>query len=141
MQRKCQWAAFFLFVLASWGCKSVLNVDKEIDVKAGSDSTLLVDPFKKEQTINVVVSSPDAPVEVCVYLEKNQDAAQRDIEQNKKDSSLILARARTKETAPGTPNLSENIELSATIPAGEGAVVQVGVRGGKSAKVKVKITN
>src|SRR5262245_19263748 len=93
------------------------SYDSEVSF-SGTEYT--IDPIKSEQKIKVN-GTATAPVDVFIYLQKNKDAADKEIV-SRKYSAIILAK---QEKTPG-------IALEATIPANEAAIVRVSSVGIKS---------
>ena len=115
-------------MIAGAGCQSRLKIEKTITLDVGQISTIEIDPPRYDQTIAVTVMA-DVPVDVFVYLTKNQDAADRDIDLAKK-SDLILGSAEKVERG----------SVEARVPAKEKATVMIrsGTKGG-SAKVVIVV--
>lgn len=113
-------------ILIAAGCQSRLKIEKTITLEVGQISTIEIDPPRYDQTIAIAVSA-DVPVDVFVYLTKNQEAAERDINLAKK-SDLILGSAEKVERG----------SVEARVPAKEKSTVMIrsGTKGGS---VKVTI--
>jgi hypothetical protein len=129
-----QWACFIVFGLAIAvpGCRKVLNEEKSFDLKPGNENDFAVDAVKKEQKIKVEVTSPGVPLNVFVFLKKDEQAAKMDISAGKKTDNVLASERKT-----------ENATLEATIPANCEAVIQIRnvSTDNKTANVKLKITN
>lgn len=117
-----------VMVMAASGCKAKLDMESAFDVPP-EGRIFKVDPIKKEQTIKVTGTATGAPANVFIYLDKNEAAAEKEI-MSLKYTPIILAKQEKTEA----------INVEATIPANETAVVRV-TRVMKAAQVKLKITN
>jgi hypothetical protein len=128
------WIASTAFLLASLaaGCgKPKLEVVIAPFEVPGEGKLYTVEPTRREQEIQVTGSATGAPVNVYIYLDKNRTAAETQIISNKL-TPLILQKQENAEA----------INLAATIPANETAVVHVRrVSFNKPATVQLKITN
>jgi hypothetical protein len=113
------------------GCgKPKLEKEYTFDLSKEFSWTFTLEPITMEQQIQVMGTATGAPVDAFIYLEKNKTKAENEI-LSKKFGPLVLAKQ---------PN-TDAINLVATIPANEGAVVQVNRTGTKGANVQLKITN
>jgi predicted component of type VI protein secretion system len=112
----------------STGCGAKLNDERTVEVSPDREVNVAVDPFKREQKINVSVKTTGGPVDVFVYLKQDEKDAQDAIYAKKKDK--VLAEARSVE----------DHNLEATVPANSAAVVMLSSRA-KKVTVKLKITN
>jgi hypothetical protein len=131
MHRHWKLVGFIALALAMPACRTVLNADKSFDLGPGEKNTLTIDAASKEQRIKVEVTSTAAPVNVYVFLEKDQQAAETDIRAKKQSSKVLASQEKT-----------EGVTLEPTIPAGNPTVVLVtSASSSKTAKVRVKITN
>jgi hypothetical protein len=108
------------------GCQSKLNVERSVQFEIGQLRTIEVDAPKYEQTVAVTVTA-DTPVDLYVFLRKNQEAAEQDIAFGKK-SDLILA---------GKDKV-QNDTVEAKVPAKEAAIVMIR-SGGKAGTATLKI--
>jgi hypothetical protein len=112
------------------GCgKPKLEVDSNFDLSEDYSKLFIVDAIKSEQKIQVTGTATGSPVNAFIFLEKNKTKAENEIA-TRKFTPVILDKNEKVEA----------INLEATIPANEAAVVQVN-RTGKAASVHLKITN
>ena len=111
------------------GCGKTLDQDASFDVPM-EGKFLTVEPITTEQNVKVTGTATGAPVNVYLYLEKNRQAAEKD----------ILAKKLVSPVIPAKVEKAETFTLTATIPANETAVVQV-TRAGMAAKVQLRISN
>jgi hypothetical protein len=115
--------------LVSAGCAK-LNVEKTIEVPFAGEDRQEIDGFRSQQKINVTATvAAGGPVDVFVYLKKDEDEAEKAIFAKKDDHLLAFKRS-----------VADEAKLEATIPANSPAVIYVG-NIGKKATVKLKITN
>ncbi len=122
--------ALTLVLLGIVGCgKAKLDMESLFEVPVEGKS-FKVDPIKSEQNIQVTGTATQAPVNVYVYLDKNEAAVEKEIMTLKTTANVLAKQEKT-----------EAISLTATIPANETAVVRVTRGGGKAARVQLKITN
>src|SRR5262245_20143773 len=128
-----QWGGIGLLALALVlpGCtRTVLNYDKSFKIDPGGEQTATAEAVNKDQKIKVDVSATGSKVDVYVFLEKDKDIAQEAIK-GRRTGSPLLASAQDKEGAV----------LEAAVPAGNAAIVMVKNTSGKSAEVRIKMTN
>ena len=112
------------------GCQPTLSFEKQYSLTPADIMALPIDPIGVEQTIHVAASSTDdAQFDIHVYLAKNEEAAEQEINSGS-DSDMILAASTD----------TKNANLSAKIPANEEAVVRISARG-KTVTVDVAINN
>jgi hypothetical protein len=121
--RSARWG---LLLLALAGCQSKLNVEKTFTIEPTASHTIDIDPPRYQQ-VQVIAVSSDTPVDVFVYLKKDQAAAERAIETGKVPERVLASKQKVK-----------NETIEATVPEKEGAMVTV-CNSTKTATVKVKI--
>jgi hypothetical protein len=124
-------AACFLLAFVSGCGRTRLDMSSSIDVPMEGKG-FIVDAAKNQQTVKVTGTASGAPVSVFIYLEKNKDAAEKDILANKLVSQFIPTSVQKTEG---------EFSLETTVPADEKAVVQVYRASAKTAKVQIHITN
>jgi hypothetical protein len=111
------------------GCgKTKLQTDANFELPM-EGKPFEIDPIKSEQKIKVTGTATGAKVNVFVFLKKDEASAEKEI-MSLKFTPIILAKQEKTEA----------INLEATIPANETAVVRV-TRAGAKASVQLKITN
>lgn len=128
--RRMNMVAFAILTWTCLGCgKPNLEHKSKFKLVEGETKTLDLDPIKQEQVIKVIGSTSGGPVSVYIYLEKDKQAAEREIF-NRKPAAAVLAKQEKTET----------IDLEASIPANEKAYVRVeNIRG--TPTVDLQITN
>jgi hypothetical protein len=113
------------------GCgRTKLNVGSAFELNLGDNKRITVEPIKHEQKIKVTGTATGAPVNVYVYLSKNEAAADKEILAKKFTDVMLQKQEKT-----------DSVNLEATIPANEAAVVRVSSAGAGKANVEIKITN
>jgi hypothetical protein len=113
------------------GCNRVkLNDERTVEVGIGTNASIVLDPVKKDQKINVEISSPGAAVNVFIFLEKDAAAVDDAIEVQKPSDKILASKENT-----------EDATVEANIPGGNAAVILFTCASGKRATVKVKTTN
>jgi hypothetical protein len=130
MRYQGKWVLLVTVVLATAGCKPALNYEKDFELKGVSDENISMPAITREQKVKVEIKT-DEPVSVYVYLEKDAEAAEKDLHAKRNPSDNILSQNLKVE---GTTT------LEATIPARNGWIVRLSP-GSKKSNVKVKITN
>jgi hypothetical protein len=104
-----------------------LDLDDTFDVDGGSAQRILP-PVRQAQKVKIDVKA-STPVDVFVYLEKNKDAAQKEIF-NPKGGANLLADKRKIDA----------VQFEVSIPPAESTVIDI-MPGLKKAKVTLKATN
>ncbi len=112
------------------GCGPKLADQRDLTIEVNEIVSIPIDPIDREQTIKVTASSPDAPINVHVYLKENEAAIERKITLGKPPENLLA-----------NQNDAEQISLEAIVPAGKEVIVRLQTSGPKSAQVHLEITN
>ncbi len=120
---------FVLLVLAA-GCMAKLNTEKTLNLSPGQPEGLAIEKVSKTQSINVSAKAASGKFSVYVFLEKDQNEAEKAIHSGKVNDKIIAHQQKT-----------DSAEFKAAIPANEAAVVMVAAEEGKKAEVKLKVTN
>lgn len=103
-----------LSLLVLVGCQTRFSDVRMITFEApGEISTLIVDAAPRERQLSVEASA-NYPIGVYVYLEENQDEAERFITLGK-ESELLIGKAKG----------ATEVDLTATIPTDKTAIVMV----------------
>jgi hypothetical protein len=118
--------AYFGLMLLMAGCQSRLNFDRSMRVEAGKEYTLDIDPPRYDQKVSVTIET-DAPVKAHVYLKKDAEAAEKDLNLKSKSDKVL---------GEWTGDKSGTIEVA--VPAHQIAIVRIEATG-KAANVKVKV--
>lgn len=121
-----------LGVMMIWccGCGPKVMDEREVSLELGDIESIPFGPFKKELTVTVSASSPGAPISVYVY----------DSEQQEHVDYAISYGKEPQETWAGVAS-TEDVTLTAVIPADKEAIVRLQPTGREPATVKLKITN
>ena len=112
------------------GCGPRLLDEREVSLELGDIESIVFGPFDKEQTVTVSASSPGAPVSVYVFDSDQQDHV---------DYAITYSR-EPQDTWAGAAS-TEDVTLTAVVPAGKEAVVRLQPTGRKPANVHLKISN
>ncbi len=117
-------------ILCCCGCGPGLLDKREVSLELGDIESIVFGPFNKEQTVTVTVSSPGAPVSVYVHDSDQQEHVDYAISYGKEPQDTWAGVAST-----------EDVTLTAVVPAGKEAVVRLQPTGRKPANVHLKISN
>lgn len=130
MQRQpLGWVCMLLVLVV--GCNAPLTYEKTKEIKPTDPPwEITIDGAKYKQTLRVEVSSPDAPVNVHVFLEKNAEQAMT-LLMSGQDSDILLGKQANTEKA----------ELKVAIPPSESIIIRIKNVSTKDAKVAVKVSN
>src|SRR5262249_1097623 len=79
MPRAFKATAWLAVLLLASGCMKSLNHEEKDEISSSTPKRIVVPAAKGEQKVHVKVTSEDEPVNVFVYLKKEEDAAQQDI--------------------------------------------------------------
>ncbi|HEX3313880.1 MAG TPA: hypothetical protein VHR72_03260 [Gemmataceae bacterium] len=121
---------FCLVALTSaLGCGPKLDQTWTFDIDSSKNEMKILDPIRTAQKIKVDVHATGGPIDVSVFLEKNRNAAEKEI--YAKGGSNLLADKREIESAT----------FDVSVPAAESAVIEVKASSLKKAKVTLKVTN
>jgi outer membrane lipopolysaccharide assembly protein LptE/RlpB len=112
------------------GCGPRLSDQRDLTLEIGQIRAIPIDPISREQKIKVSASSPDAPIDVHVYLQENEAAIVRMITLGKPPENLLASQSE-----------AEQVLLEATVPANKEAIVRLQPSGRKAAQVHLEITN
>ena len=112
------------------GCEARLQDQRTITLEIGEIQTILISAVDHEQTLKVIASSPDAIINVHIYLQENEQDIERSITLGKQPEN-VLAQSITVE----------QIDLEAIVPANKEAVVRFYSAERQRANVEVTISN
>ena len=112
------------------GCEARLQDQRIITLEIGEIQTILISAVDHEQTLKVIASSPDAPINVHIYLLENEQNIERSITLGKQPEN-VLAQSITVE----------QIDLEAIVPANKEAVVRFYTTERQRTNVEVTISN
>lgn len=118
-----------LGVLLCCGCGPRVFDEREVSLEIGDIQPIVFGPFNKEQTVTITVSSPGAPISVYVYEREQREFVDYAISYGKEPENTLAG-------APST----EDVTLTALIPADKEAEVRLQPTGQKPATVKLKIS-
>jgi hypothetical protein len=114
-----------LVLLAQPGCKK-LNDDRIVDIEPGEEKLIIADPVSRDQSVTVSWNSEGSPVNIYLFLEKDQKVASDAITVGKASDKVL---AKKEQSSEGS--------LQVQVPAEEKLVVMITSR--KQAKVRVKM--
>ena len=117
-------------ILWCCGCGPRLLDELEVSLELGDIDPIIFCPFNKEQTVTVSASSPGAPVSVYVF----------DSDQHYLCYVASTYSRDPQDTWAGAAS-TEDVTLTAVVPAGKEAVVRLQPTGRKPAKVHLRISN
>jgi len=117
-------------ILWCCGCGPGLLDEREVSLELDDIESIPFGPFNEEQTVTVTVSSPGAPVSVYVHDSDQQEHVDYAISYGKEPQDTWAGVAST-----------EDVTLTAVVPAGKEAVVRLQPTGRKPANVHLKISN
>ncbi len=112
------------------GCGPRILDEREVSLEVGDIVSIPFGPFKKEVTVTVTASSAGAPVSVYVFDSDQQEHIDYAISYGKEPQDTWAGVAST-----------EDVTLTAVIPADTEAVVRLQPAGKETANVKLKISN
>jgi hypothetical protein len=116
---------YLLVLLVSAGCSKKLNDARVVQVEPAEEKLIIADPASRDQTVAVTWNADGTPINIYLFLEKDQKAASQAINLGK-DSGLL---GSEKKTDRGT--------LDVQVPSGEKLVVML--TSFKPASVRVHI--
>lgn len=103
-----------LFVCGIVGCAPRMNEARTLELASGEVVSLSIPASTADQVLTVVVDSGQAPVSIHIFLRKDEEEMERMLTLQK-PAKQILASADDVST----------IELNASIPSNEEAVVRI----------------
>jgi hypothetical protein len=112
----CATLAGLLVLAGTAGCQSKLKFEKTVQVDSGQQRSFPIDAPRYDQTV-VVTLTADVPIDVYVYLEKNEAAAEKSMTFGKPSDVFLASKTNTK---------SETIDVK--VPAKERAVITISGR-------------
>ena len=119
-----------LLITILQGCAARLQDQRTLTLEKGEIQTILIPAVDREQTLKVITSSPDAPIDVHIYLQEHEQDIERSITLGKQPEN-VLAQCTA----------AEQIDLEAIIPVNKEAVVRFYTTGRQRANVEVTISN
>ena len=119
-----------IIILWCCGCGPRLLDERDVSLELGDIQPIMFGPFNKEQTVTVSASSPGAPVSVYVF----------EIDQTELVDYAITYGREPQKILAGTAS-TEDVTLTAVVPADKEAVVRLQLTGRKPANVHLKISN
>ena len=126
MRRTRRWAWGLLALsVALAGCTRVKD-EKTVSVNPGEVKKLMIDPQKSDLKLTVTGHSADAPVNVCVVTQDDEEA-----------SMAPLTNGKAPPKALASALAGKDFNLEATLPAGKGGTVLLA--GDKKTQVQVTI--
>ena len=119
-----------LLITILLGCEARLQDQRTLTLEIGEIQAIPISTVDHEQTLKVIASSPDAPIDVHIYLQEHEQDIERSITLGKQPENVL---AQT--------SAAEQIDLEAIIPANKEAVVRFYTTGRQRANVEVTISN
>lgn len=120
----------FGILMLTIGCGPTLSHTQDYSIAVGEFLEIPFDPVSGEQTIKVVAKSPGKPIKVHVYLAEDAETVNQKITFGK---PADMALAKVEE--------SEDVSLTAKVPAGKEVIVRLQPSGATSADVHLEVTN
>ena len=127
--RRSSWPWLLAAALVLAGCQRGLNVERSVEVEPHEVKSVIIDAPKKDQTLKVEVRSPGAPVDVYLVLEKDREAVERQLTDDRKTSNALASKLKVEADT-----------LEANVPANSGFAVLLMHRKPKSITVGLKVT-
>lgn len=113
------------------GCRrQSLSYAKAVTVNAGDAyQAQTIDPPTRDQQVTVTISSATAAVSVYLVLEKDREAAQESLRQERVPANVLAKKEKVQEAT-----------LEATVPAHSSCTVLLAPAAGKTAQVALQIS-
>jgi hypothetical protein len=111
------------------GCGPRIVDERDVSLEVGDIKSILFGPFKNELTATVSVSSPGAPISAYVFASDQQEHVDYAITYSKEPQNTWAGVAST-----------EDVTLTAVVPAGQEAVVRLQTVDRKAAQVHLNIS-
>jgi hypothetical protein len=115
-------------LLVTAGCQQAVKDERTVAVDQFDIRSAIYSPARDQQ-VTVEVSSPGAPVNVYVVLEKDRAAVEKSLGDNKKPANVLASKEKVEQATLEVPIQAKN----------DFAVVLNGASG-KTAQVKLKVT-
>ena len=112
------------------GCEARLQDQRTITLKIGEIQTILISAVDHEQTLKVIANSPDAPIDVHIYLQEHEQDIERSITLGKQPENVLAQSTAVEQT-----------DLEAIVPANKEAVVRFYTTERQRANVEVTVSN
>ncbi len=112
------------------GCTPRLFDQREVSLQLGEVVSIPIGAVGHEQPIRVTASSPDAPINLQVFLAKDEPHVERMLTLEKPTDKLLAYKEN-----------SEQITLEAIVPANEEVIVRLQPAGRHSAQVHLELSN
>jgi hypothetical protein len=122
--------ALGIVVIWCCGCGPRIVDERDVSLEVGDIKSILFGPFKKELTVTVSASSPGAPISVYVFASDQQEHVDYAITYSKEPQQTWAGVAST-----------EDVTLTAVVPAGQEGVVRLQTVDRKPAQVHLKISD
>jgi hypothetical protein len=122
--RRISWLCLLVF-LAQAGCAKKLNDARVVQVEPAEEKLIIADPASRDQNVTVTWNADGTPIDIYLFLEKDQKAASQAITLGK-DSGLL-----------GSKTKADRGVLEVQVPSGEKLVVML--TSSKQASVRVHI--
>ncbi len=112
------------------GCSSRLADQRVMELGPGEINSVVIDPVSHDQAVTVMAKSEGSPINVHIFRFADEETVERAITLGI-DSDKIIARQLD----------SNEISLTATIPAGQEGAIRFATAKPASAKIKISISN
>ncbi len=127
---KTRLACLLLVVCWVAGCTPRFNDHRQFQLEVGEISTFIIDGVARKRELRVTGNSTGGTIDVYVYLEENQDEAER---------LITLGKSGTL-TIAGVENAAE-VNLIASVPAEKNVIVMVRNSSREVADIDLKMTD
>jgi hypothetical protein len=104
---------YVLGLLTQAGCAKKLNDARVVQVEPAEEKLIIADPASRDQTVTVTWNADGTPINIYLFLEKDQKAASQAITLGK-DSGLL-----------GSKTKADRGTLEVQVPSGEKLVVML----------------
>src|SRR6266849_9342393 len=115
-----------LSLLAQAGCAKKLNDDRIVQVEPAEEKLIIADPASRDQSVTVTWNADGTPIDIYLFLEKDQKAASQAVTLGK-TSGLLSSQTKADRGV-----------LKVRVPSGEKLVVMLTTS--KQASVRVHIS-
>src|SRR5687768_9229287 len=85
-----------LSLLALTGCGKKVLHDEAVPLDPGKTEAITFKGLRKGQTVSVETSSPGAPIDVYIVLEKDKNTAMQALEKDKAPANSLAGEAKTQ---------------------------------------------
>ncbi len=115
-----------LALLTQTGCGKKLNDDRIVQIEPAEEKLIIADPASRDQSVTVTWNADGTPIDISLFLEKDQKAASQAVTLGKTSGLL------------GSKTKADRGVLEVQVPSGEKLVVML--TSSKQASVRVHIS-